>query len=265
MFGRRWFATGQKCVLSPALMRLISFALSLLLSLPAWGAEASLLSELDALYAKRGESGGEKAYEGALKTALDAAPEDYELVWRKARILQWQADGAANEKLKKVLGRQTWDWGEKAVKLNPARVEGHYYAATGIGAYSQAVGIMKALGEGLEGKFNERLDKAIQIDPGYDRGAPLLAKGRYYYELPWPKRDLAKSASLYEKSIAKHPQMLRAYYFLAETLLKDGKAAKAREAIQKVKQGSIAYDPAEGRRVQEWSKKVEADIEKELR
>lgn len=32
----------------------------------------------------------------------------------------------------------------------------------------------------------------------------------------------------------------------------------------KVKQGSVAYDPPEGRRVQEWAKSVDAKIAKEL-
>ncbi|MFP2928358.1 hypothetical protein ACLESO_24820 [Pyxidicoccus sp. 3LG] len=246
-------------------MRLILLALCLLVALPGQAAEPELLSRLDGLYLKRGEAAAMKELEAGLKAALQAAPEDFELVWRQARLLQWQADGTTQEKLKKVLGRQTWDWGEKAAKLAPERVEGHYYAAVGIGSYSQAVGVMKALGEGLEGKFNERLDKAIKLNPDFELGAPLLAKGRYYYELPWPKKDLGKSAAEYEKAIAKHPQMLRSYLFLAETLLKDGKAEKAREAIQKVKQGSVAYDPSEGRRVQEWAKKVEADIEEELK
>ncbi|HZI11448.1 MAG TPA: tetratricopeptide repeat protein [Myxococcus sp.] len=246
-------------------MRLILLGLCLLVAVPARAADPGLLARLDELHTKRLESAAVKEQEAELKKALEAAPEDFELVWRQARLLQWQADGARDDKLKKVLGRQCWDWGEKAVKLAPDRVEGHYFAATGIGAYSQAVGIMKALGDGLEGKFNTRLDKAIQINPDFELGAPLLAKGRYYYELPWPKRDLGKSAALYEKVIAKHPQQLRAYVFLAETLLKDGKAEKARDAIQKVKQGSTAYDPAEGRRVQELAKKVEADIEEELK
>ncbi|QSQ27411.1 hypothetical protein JY651_21955 [Pyxidicoccus parkwayensis] len=246
-------------------MRLILLASCLLVAFPARAADPGVLSSLDALHQKRGDAASEKEAEETLKAALKATPDDFELVWRQARLLQWQADGTQDEKRKKVLGRQAWDWGEKAVKLSPERVEGHYFAATGIGAYSQAVGVMKALGEGLEGKFNERLDKAIALDPDFQWGAPLLAKGRYYYELPWPKRDLGKSAALYEKVIAKHPEMLRAYLFLAETLLKDDKAQKARDAIQKVKQGSVAYDPPEGRRVQELAKKVDADIEEELK
>ncbi|MBZ4400020.1 tetratricopeptide repeat protein [Myxococcus sp. AS-1-15] len=246
-------------------MRLILFALCSFVAVSARAAEPELLARLDALHERRGEAEGGKALEAELKAALSVTPDDFELVWRQARQLQWQADGAASEKLKKVLGRQTWDVAEKAVKLAPNRVEGHYFAAAGIGAYSQAVGVMKALGEGLEGKFNERLDAAIKLDSGFYGAAPLLAKGRYYYELPWPKRDLKKSAEYYEKAIQQHPEMLRAYYFLAETLLRDDKAKEARNAIQKVKQGSVVYDPPEGRRIQEWAKKVEADIEEELK
>ncbi|WP_224245191.1 tetratricopeptide repeat protein [Hyalangium gracile] len=244
-------------------MRLIFLALSLLVAVPAHAAAPELLASLDALLVKRGEPAALKELEESLKKELQAAPEDYELLWRSARLLVWQADGAG-EKLKKVLGKQAWDACEKGVKLAPQRVECQYYAAAGIGVYSQAVGIMRALKDGLEGKFNERLDAAIQIDPGFESGGPWLAKGRYHYELPWPKRDLAESAKLYEKVIAKYPGNLRAYYYLAETLLADDKAQKAQEAIQKVKQGSIAYDPPEGRRVQEWAKSVEAKIAKEL-
>ncbi|MCE9667229.1 hypothetical protein LY474_05315 [Myxococcus stipitatus] len=247
-------------------MRLILLALCALVAFPARAADPEVLARLDALHARRADVAAVKELEAALKQALAATPDDFELVWRQARLLQWQADGAvSNDKLKKVLGRQTWDAAEKAVKLAPERVEGHYFAATGIGAYSQAVGVMKALGEGLEGKFNERIDAALRIDPDFSMGAPLLVKGRYFYELPWPKRDLKKSAEYYEKVIKKHPQMLRARYFLAETLLKDDKAKQAHEAIQQVKQGSVAYDPAEGQRVQEWAKKVQADIEEELK
>jgi hypothetical protein len=57
---------------------------------------------------------------------------------------------------------------------------------------------------------------------------------------------------------------LRGWLYLAETLLADGEEKQAHEAILKVTRGSVAYDPAEGQRVQGWAKKVQADIEKEL-
>lgn len=246
-------------------MRLKLLALWVLWAIPANAADPALLDQLDALYAKRSDAESVKALDKEVSEALKAAPDDFDLAWRKARILQWQADGATEKKLKMVLGKQTWEAGDKAAKLQPARVEGYYFAACGIGSYSQAVGIMKALGDGLEGKFNERLDTALKLDATYEYGGPWLVKGRYFYELPWPKRDLDKSAEYYQKAIAKFPQSLRAHYYLAETLLKDGKAKDASAAIEKVKQGSTAYNPAEGQRVQQWAKKVDADIQEELK
>lgn len=245
-------------------MRSILLAVFVLMTSPALAATPEELSSLDALYARRHEPAAAKQQEEALEKAVKASPEDYEVLWRAGRWLQWRADGATDAKVKKSLGKQIWELGDRARKLAPERVEGHYFAALGIGSYSQAVGILTALGEGLEGKYNERLDAALKLDPLFERGGPLLAKGRYYYELPWPKRDLKKSASYFQKALAKYPEQQRAWLYLAETLLAEGEEKKAHEAILKVGQGSVAYDPAEGQRVQGWAKKVQAAIEKEL-
>lgn len=247
-------------------MRSISLVLAAWLTLPslALAATPEELAALDALFAKRGDAAALKQLDDSLDQALAATPEDFELLWRSARVRQWQADGASDAKLKKSLGKQTWDLGDRARKVSPDRVEGHYFAALGVGAYAQGLGVLTALGEGIEGKFNERLDKAVKMDPMYERGGPLLAKARYYYELPWPKRDLKKSAELCRKAADKHPEMLRAWLFLSETLLADGQEKEAQEAILKVTQGSTAYDPPEAQRMQSRAKKVQADIEKAL-
>ncbi|WP_375766002.1 hypothetical protein NR798_30435 [Archangium gephyra] len=247
-------------------MRSISLALFLLAAFPVLAATPEELSAWDAQYEqKRGDAAAVKQLDESLKKALEATPDDYEVLWRAARIRNWQADGTTDAKVKKSLGKQVWELGDRARKVAPDRVEGHYFAALGIGAYSEAVGILSALGEGLESKYNERLDAALKIDGMYGRGGPLLAKGRYFYKLPWPKRDLGKSTSHFQKALSKHPETLRGWLYLAETLLADGEEKKAHEAILKVTQGSVGYDPAEGRRVQEWAKPVQAAIEEKLK
>lgn len=246
-------------------MRSISLALVLLMALPGLAATPDELSALDALYAKRSEAAAVKELDAALAKALETAPEDYELLWRSARSLQWQADGAADSKLKKSLGKQAWTVGDRARKVAPGRIEGNHFAAAGIGSYSQAVGILTALGEGLEGKYNERLDTAIKLNPDYEQGAPLMLKGRYYFELPWPKRDLKKSAELYRKVLASHPGNLRAWMFLADTLLAQGEEKQAQEALLKVFEGSVAYDPPEGKRAQAQARPLRARIEEKLK
>ncbi|MBI3184868.1 MAG: hypothetical protein HYZ28_22240 [Myxococcales bacterium] len=242
-----------------------AIALGALLSPLAAFAEdaAELAAQIDQLHPRRDDPAAAKELEEAVSKALKAYPDDYGILWRAARARWWVADGAA-ERLKKQLGKEAWLLGERAVKAKPDGAEGHYYAAIGIGAYSQAVGILKALSEGLEGKFLERLDKSIQMNPDLDAGGPLVVKGRYFFELPWPKRDLKKSRETLEMAVHQHPEGLRAYLFLAETLLADGQAKKAKEVIAEAT-GDVAYDPPEGRRVHALAKKVAAQIEEELK
>lgn len=239
--------------------------LASLLLLPALAlADDQAIAKIDALYAKRNDPAAMKEHDAALAEALKANPNDYALLWRAARMKYYIADGLPNGDARKRAGREAWDAAERALKANPKGVEASYYAAVSIGAYSEAVGILSALAEGLEGKFNERLDYAIKMNSTLDHCGPLMAKGRYYFELPWPKRDVAKSIQMFEKSIEKCPESLRGYVYLAESLVDDGKTKEAKEAIAKALNGSTAYDPVEGQHAKESAKKLVAD-KKDLR
>lgn len=221
------------------------------------------MAALDTLWPVRGDSA--KAEEALTQgtAALAATPTDAELLFRVARATLWVADGEENADRKQKLGREVWDLGEKLVKARPTWVGGHYYAAAGIGVYSQAVGILRALGEGLEGKFNERLDKAIELDSAFQHQMPLLAKGRYYFELPWPKRNLGKSASFYRRALAAEPGNLRGMAWLAETLWKDGDVAGARAQLARVQDGRLPDDAAEEARAKSIARKVASQMDKE--
>jgi hypothetical protein len=108
------------------------------------------LAAIDALWRERGDPA--KAEEGIRQSqaALAAKPEDVDRMYRLARAELWVGDGLENnEDRKQKLGREVWELGDRMVKSKPDWVGGNYYAAAGIGIYSQAVGILKALGEGL--------------------------------------------------------------------------------------------------------------------
>lgn len=238
------------------------------LSVPAFAqdtATADAVAKLDELWKTRDSADSAKLTDEVIREGLKASPKDYELLWRAARIRWFVADGLTEEKLKKQIAKEGWNFAKRAVEAKPEGSEGHYYTAISIGAYSQAVGILKALSEGLEGQFVENLDFSLKANEAFDRYGGRTAKGRYYWELPWPKRDLGKSRLELQKSIDKNPEHLRNYYFLADTLLKDGDAKGAKAAIDKALNGAEAYDPPEARRVKAWSKILAATIDKELR
>lgn len=258
-------------------MKLFPIAVSLCVSLTAFAQEdagaapaapaatadaASYAAKLDELWKTRDSADAVKANDDVIREGLKAFPSDYEILWRAARIRWWFADGLTEERIKKQTAKEGWNFAKRAVEAKPTGAEAKYFTAINIGAYSQAVGILKALSEGLEGQFVDNLDYAIKNNESFDRYGARTAKGRYYWELPWPKRDLAKSKAELQKSIDKNPEHLRNYYFLADTLLKDGDKKGAQEAINKVLNGSDAYDPPEAKRVKAWSK---AWAEKELK
>jgi len=225
----------------------------------------SYAAKLDVLYKTRDNATSIKETDKLISESTKAFPNDYGLLWRASRFRWWQADGTTAEKLRITLAKDGWNYAKRAEAAKKDGLEAKYYMANNIGAYSQAVGILKALGEGLEGKFNENLDYAVKANPSYDLYGPLTGKGRYYFELPWPKRDLGKSKELLEKAVKGEPRHLRGWYYLAETQLKDGDAKAAKVSIDKVLNGDISYDPPEGRRIKNWAKDVAKKIDEELK
>jgi hypothetical protein len=218
---------------------------------------------MDALWQNRDAPGVQAQLLQLTEDASKAHPDDFESLWRAARIRLWAGDGETDNEKKKAFGQAAWDYGDKAAKVRPEAVEGCYFAAAGIGSYSQAVGILNALGQGLESKFNDRLDKAIKINPRFAHAAPPAVKGRYYFELPWPKRNLGKSADWLKKALALDPAALRPLAWLAETQWKDGNPTAARATLQQLAQGSLPDDPAEERRCKAMGQKIAAEMDKE--
>jgi tetratricopeptide (TPR) repeat protein len=225
----------------------------------------SAAAKLDTCWLTRDDEASIAACNAAIKEGNATSPKDYSFLWKAARFRWWVADGSTDDKEMRKLAKQGWEYADRAVEVNPTGAEGKYYVALTIGAYSTAVGILKAIGEGLEGKFVENLDYAIKNNESFDRYGARRAKGRYYWNLPWPKRDLKKSKEELQRAIDKSPEHLRNQFFLADTLLKDGDAKGAKVAIDKVLNGDPTWDPPEARRVKKWAKGLAETIDKELK
>lgn len=249
-------------------MRTAIWALALLVPAVGWAQDAAeVTARMDALYAQRHDAQKLKELTQLTEGALTAHPEDFGVLWRASRHFYWLCDGTPSgaEKQKRGHGERSAQLGQKALEKAPSRVEGHYFAAIGLGCYSQAVGVVTALRQGVEGRFNRWLDKAISIEAGYDNGGPLIAKGRYFFELPWPKRDLGKSREFLQRAVQTKPHAARAHLYLAETQLKDGDAKAAMVSVERALAADEAYDPAEARRSKAWARSLKSQIEEELK
>ena len=86
---------------------------------------------------------------------------------------------------------------------------------------------------------------AYERDRDFDRGAPMTVLGRYYYSLPWPKRDLERSRQYLEEVRARHPKVRIARWYLAETYhaLADHEKARSEIDFLLTARGSGDHEP----------------------
>lgn len=223
---------------------------------------ATLLAEADDAFAVRDQPGNMDADLALTRKAEKIAPNDYEVLWRLARHHYWLADDPeiSNEE-KARIGKLTWDFGDRATQANPARVEGWFFASSGVGMYSLGISIVTALFDGMESKFLDRLKKAQAIDPAFFQHGADVAWGRYWDELPWPMHDTEKSEIAYRKAIASSPKNLRARVYLAELRAKEDDLVEAKQLLQAVLGARPgAYDAPEERRAQALARAALARI-----
>jgi len=244
----------------------VATALCLSLAAPAAAAPSSpelaaLLEKSDAAYARRDEPGALDEIRSTLEEARKLAPDDYEGLWRLSRLEFWMADDPSlSNKEKSRLGKAAWEDGERAIKADPDRVEGWHYAAAGMGNYALGIGVFRALGEGIEGKFKDRLSRAEKIDPDYSHGAIPTAWGRFWFKLPWPKYDGRKAERALQKALEKNPDNVRAHVYLADLYRKEGHQDRARAELEKALASEPGrYDAPEERRMQAVAR---AELEK---
>jgi len=224
---------------------------------------ASLLSESDGAYARRDEPGKLEELKDRLRRAEKLAPDDYGVLWRTSRLYFWICDDAAlGDEERARLGKIGWEYGDRATAANPGGVEGWFYASSGVGYYSLGMGVVKALLQGMEGKYKERLSRAEQIDPSYSAGGIEDSWGRFYYELPWPKYDAGESERHLLNAIRINPNDLRARLYLAELYIKEDHPKEARAMLQKILARTPGvYDAPEERRIQERARAVLSQLE----
>jgi hypothetical protein len=220
----------------------------------ATDASGLLVADLDDLYAKRAHPEALRALGALTARALREYPGWYDVEWRAARYWVWMGDIATSDDARRDAGKTAWTYGEAACHRAAGHVEAPFYTAVGIGLYAQAVGILTAIMQGLEGKFLQYIDAAIALDPRYSHGGPPLAKGRFYYLLPWPKRDLERAERYLRDALATNPEALRAHLYLSDVLKAKGNKAAARHAVSAALNGDFTYDPAEAGLIKDWAR-----------
>jgi hypothetical protein len=237
--------------------------------LPASGAAdpgkpaADVAARLDALHLRRDDRAALVEARRLADGAVAAAPREYAILWRAARERFTESDvPSRSDEERSRLGKEAYDLAERAIAANPNAVEGHYWAALSIGSYAQGMGVLRALANGIEGKFRQPLERATAIDVRYDHGSIPVVWAAYYLELPWPKRDRAKAAAELKRALEINPGNLRARLYQARIAADEGHAAEANALLAAIASApGDRYDPPEERRVKMEAAKMARTIQ----
>lgn len=221
-----------------------------------------LLSRLDALHARRDEPAALTEARRLVDAALAQAPHDYGVLWRAARIVFTESDEPARSPDERSrLGKQAYDLAERAIAANPNDVAGAYWAALSIGSYAEGMGVLRALANGIEGKFKRPLERATVLDERYDHGNIPVVWAAYYLELPWPKRDRERASEKLRRALAINPASLRARLYQARIAADRDRPAEAKALLAEIAAAPVGrYDPPEERRVKQEATALAATL-----
>jgi hypothetical protein len=229
---------------------------------PAVSSPADMLKESDQLWKKRNVSGNAQKSFDVAKAAMAAGGDEFESQWRMARGAFWVAEWTTDKAKKKEMGKIGYEAGLKASKLQPGRVEGYYFGVIALGQYSLAIGTLKAIGEGIKGKFEGLGNKAVAINPGFDFGGPDRAMGVYWRDLPKIVRNMDKAEKHIKASIAKGDTKIRSHFYMAEIYLMTDRKDLAKAELDRCSQmDPAAEDYADGII---WKKKCGELLKKEF-
>jgi len=208
-----------------------SILLAALLAAPA----PELIQQVDTKWAARTPKTRTAVAKEVVKL-LEPHAGDFEVDWRLARAYVWQADAREywkDTKSRSKLGKKAMKAADRARKAKPKRPEGHFYYTWGVGQWSLGISIVKALVKGAEGMYKGGLKKLDKIDKNYECQGSARMWARFYYSLPWPKRDLDKAIKLLRKSEKQCPKSIRGRFFLAEALIADGEEEEACKVVDR--------------------------------
>ncbi|MFP4452211.1 MAG: hypothetical protein ACLFPI_02450, partial [Desulfobacterales bacterium] len=177
------------------------------LNTPAAAQEQEKLHRANLLYAE-GSMDSLKQSVTLYKQIAQQHPNSYEAFWKASRscrvIIRMAVIGELDnlEEIGASFGKQGMDLAQKAIALEPEKVEGHYYYAVNVGGYAKGASIWSILSEGLKDKAQKHLKKAYEIEREYNGFVLLMHMGLYYEVLPWyAGRDKDKALEYYREAL----------------------------------------------------------------
>lgn len=172
-----------------------------------------------------------------LLRAYELAPDRVDTQAAACEAWFMRADQARQPARAPGMAKKITRCGRRIVRRWPARAEGYYWTAVGIGCTAMHGSVMDALNEGVADKIERLGRKAVELDRTLYGGAPLRLLGRYYQKLPWPLTSLDKARPLLEEALRIDPDNITNQRYLAELLATVGEDDAARRLFERCARG----------------------------
>jgi len=213
----------------------------------------------DALYRDRETLSSAQRAAEIWTDRLKQNPNDFESAWKLARARYWLGSHVSEQDRKAML-ESGIEAGRAAARIAPDKPEGHFWIAANMGALAESFGLRQGLK--YRGPIKDELETVLRLDPAFLQGSADRALGRWYNEVPRLFGGSNKESEAHlRKSLTYNPQSTITLYFLAETLLDEGKKEEARQTLQKVIDAPLDPDWApEDRDYKDKARKLLAEI-----
>ena len=196
-----------------------------------------VIEHADSLYAKRIEIENVRLIVELLE---EMAAGNYEASWRLGRSFFFLGQEAKNQAEARVHHSKGIQAADHAVKLQPDRVEGHFWLGVNLALMAQLKNKMSALF--FVWRAKRSLRRALRLDPSYHAAGSLRLLGRIQHRLPRIFGGGRKRARAnYERALELAPDNTVTRFYFAELLIEIGEMTAAREQLETILQ--MATDP----------------------
>ena len=186
----------------------------------------------DQLYGDRAQL--ESAIQAAAiwEERLAGDPREFEAAWKLARACYWLGGHVPADQRRQQYERGI-DAAKKAVVIDAARPEGHFWLAANMGTLAESFG--RWAGLRYRGPVKRELETVLAIDPTYGEGLADRALGRWYLRVPgWLGGSKQKSVEHLQRALTYDSTAAATHLFLAETYLAMNRRDEASQELRRV-------------------------------
>jgi tetratricopeptide (TPR) repeat protein len=169
-----------------------------------------------------------------LEQAARTLRDDYDAQWQASQALAFLAENETRPAFRTEAAKRGIVLARHGRELQPDRVECQYWYAINVGLLAD---VDRSYGLSAVGEMESALNRAIEIDEGYDYAGPLRVLGILYLRSPAPPTSIGsprKGLRLLHQAVDDFPDYPENYLYLAEALRDNGHVDEARQALAKV-------------------------------